>query len=175
MSDHPRECGANRNQPSTPFHAFGSSPRVRGKRERINCMGADARIIPASAGQTSCRHAARPASTDHPRECGANCQIPFTCLMVSGSSPRVRGKPLHGVPHLADARIIPASAGQTPMIVGSRFSTADHPRECGANLISFRTQHRPCGSSPRVRGKQLVGRFRHVMPRIIPASAGQTT
>ena len=52
-------------------------------------------------------------SADHPRACGANVDSRDGVLIVSGSSPRVRGK--HAKAMLAEfkRRIIPARAGQT--------------------------------------------------------------
>ena len=92
----------------------------------------------------------------------------------SGSSPRVRGKPGSGhVPQHA-RRIIPARAGQTREWSRSAARAADHPRACGANLLSWITVSASAGSSPRVRGKlhrQLKLERRR---RIIPARAGQT-
>ena len=159
--DHPRECGANLPLSTRVRRVGGSSPRVRGKlskeREALQAL----RIIPASAGQTSCRHAARPASTDHPRECGANGTSPARRSMRSdhprecganprvrtiffdeiGSSPRVRGKLMTVNNGAALARIIPASAGQTPPPSMRNARTSDHPRECGANSPALLTNH----------------------------------
>ena len=152
----------------------GSSPRVRGKRIDHGRRQESSRIIPASAGQTVSRHPSYPPTSDHPRECGAN---PFTGLETwpaDGSSPRVRGKRDAPQAMRGPTRIIPASAGQTPLRLEPLKQHADHPRECGANscVYPFTVSH--TGSSPRVRGKQCAGFPDLASGRIIPASAGQT-
>ena len=132
------------------------------------------RIIPASAGQTTAATHAQRRNTDHPRECGANISFFTSTIIITGSSPRVRGKHMgHGIPRYC-TRIIPASAGQTPARHVYEHPETDHPRECGANTprsawLIFRV-----GSSPRVRGKPYGHTFLAVELRIIPASAGQT-
>ena len=71
-ADHPRACGANDRTPLETLTIFGSSPRMRGKRQ--NAVGDldDFRIIPAHAGQTRPRPRTPVSPTDHPRACGAN-------------------------------------------------------------------------------------------------------
>ena len=71
-------------------------------------------------------------------------------------------------------RIIPASAGQTPCRGERSRVVADHPRECGANVLPSAPVSTACGSSPRVRGKPRDTLPATGMTRIIPASAGQT-
>ena len=96
----------------------GSSPRVRGKLRGGPGAQHGARIIPARAGQTQFGVMTDSGPSDHPRACGAN---PWSSAMgtpVSGSSPRVRGKPISGVRPDGHLRIIPARAGQTSMSNG---------------------------------------------------------
>ncbi len=50
--DHPRACGANHASAAARRTAFGSSPRMRGKRGLFAVEDAHDRIIPAHAGQT---------------------------------------------------------------------------------------------------------------------------
>ena len=50
----------------------------------------------------------------------------------------------------------------------------DHPRACGANLISLSAITLRIGSSPRMRGKRGRGDETVLEVRIIPAHAGQT-
>ena len=73
------------------------------------------------------------------------------------------------------SRIIPAHAGQTNACDSSASSCPDHPRACGANIISAAFYFAYFGSSPRMRGKH--GTIKHAADpdRIIPAHAGQTT
>ncbi len=52
-TDHPRACGANVLPSETFTGLFGSSPRMRGKRDTVRTMVGDTRIIPAHAGRTN--------------------------------------------------------------------------------------------------------------------------
>ena len=152
-TDHPRACGANYDFDTPKYWYYGSSPRMRGK-QRVSATGTQpARIIPAHAGQTIRRCGCVRPPSDHPRACGANSSTNCSNSPRVGSSPRMRGKPLLVLGELACARIIPAHAGQTLRWGRRWIRCTDHPRACGANLISYRKQHRPCGSSPRMRGK----------------------
>ena len=111
--DHPRACGANREEARVAGRLHGSSPRVRGKLRCSRACAIRARIIPARAGQTPINPAYSSTSSDHPRACGAN---KFGTVMSSprlGSSPRVRGKLVHVDTPVSAERIIPARAGQT--------------------------------------------------------------
>ena len=71
-------------------------------------------------------------------------------------------------------RIIPAHAGQTVFQVVFDARDADHPRACGANSMVMPPLPMTDGSSPRMRGKQIVERDLPHPVRIIPAHAGQT-
>ena len=174
VSDHPRACGAN----MTPFRPFtvteGSSPRVRGKPNHAASTGVGSRIIPARAGQTKAALQITTTTKDHPRACGANPASTPAMLTVSGSSPRVRGKPSGPAGQVSEGRIIPARAGQTRRIRRCASRLPDHPRACGANPVGFRTSVAGFGSSPRVRGKLQGDKQPFVTSRIIPARAGQT-
>ena len=112
--------------------------------------------------------------SDHPRACGAN-DLSFTDLRgADGSSPRVRGKLLHGRLLRRQRRIIPARAGQTSACVRTSPTRSDHPRACGANNGTYLSFEPSTGSSPRVRGKHAITANSLNQSRIIPARAGQT-
>ncbi len=152
----------------------GSSPHMRGKRERHRGHWERVRIIPAHAGQTCICCALRCPAADHPRTCGTNGQFDAFKRPVGGSSPHMRGK-LPCVLVAADCgRIIPAHAGQT-MDGRLRISSImDHPRTCGANACYVGVGVGSRGSSPHMRGKQTQIWNELVNFRIIPAHAGQT-
>ena len=173
-SDHPRACGANRSGSREHFRGDGSSPRMRGKRGMIRQGGLYFRIIPAHAGQTSAALRQRHTRTDHPRACGANGADKRVGVGYLGSSPRMRGKLTIGLHLQADARIIPAHAGQTDGRYSIPLRCSDHPRACGANTALESLGDDLGGSSPRMRGKlhNLLSHF--LSSRIIPAHAGQT-
>ena len=132
------------------------------------------RIIPAHAGQTNgtVLHAAD--TEDHPRACGANKHSGYPTNGIGGSSPRMRGKPVHGFRACGDERIIPAHAGQTSLRTKHECRYTDHPRACGANRGIDGSEHHRTGSSPRMRGKPNRRLGPAHTPRIIPAHAGQT-
>ena len=132
-TDHPRACGANRNQVAGLHSLDGSSPRMRGKRAQYHTSGARRRIIPAHAGQTECRRLTVLSVSDHPRACGANGVTAGRLEGRNGSSPRMRGKltRLHRI--CTYRRIIPAHAGQTGHDMPFGMLWPDHPRACGAN------------------------------------------
>ena len=173
-TDHPRACGANKIIASGISCHIGSSPRVRGKRSPFRSSPYAPRIIPARAGQTKAALQITTTTKDHPRACGANPASTPAMLTVSGSSPRVRGKPSGPAGQVSEGRIIPARAGQTRRIRRCASRLPDHPRACGANPVGFRTSVAGFGSSPRVRGKPQGDKQPFVTSRIIPARAGQT-
>ena len=153
-SDHPRACGANQ-----------LDARRHHRRRRI---------IPARAGQTQSHHGGLRPGTDHPRACGANAATCFSRSASAGSSPRVRGKRRRSTLFHDSIRIIPARAGQTHDDTRRGQEKTDHPRACGANIITKVINGNNVGSSPRVRGKRLSECLWVLALRIIPARAGQT-
>ena len=153
-SDHPRACGANAVTRAPASRPCGSSPRMRGKRRIVDTRHNRLRIIPAHAGQTKSKRVRAFSMPDHPRACGANSCDAASGRIVTGSSPRMRGKHGHLVRRNDRDRIIPAHAGQTSKHVDVR-SAVD-------------------GSSPRMRGKPVALIFLAIAFRIIPAHAGQT-
>ena len=110
---HPRVCGENLAQNSPFSKATGSSPRVRGKQARNDRNRPRRGLIPACAGKTG-----RPGyrflwRRAHPRVCGENSTQDKTTPVKTGSSPRVRGKPLEDLKQLHKDGLIPACAGKT--------------------------------------------------------------
>ncbi len=154
--DHPRACGANFSISPVSMGRPGSSPRVRGKRKLAGRPIQHVRIIPARAGQTRRFFHVIIRCTDHPRACGANHRRRRQQGQEGGSSPRVRGKLRRAVPMQSGLRIIPARAGQTSSSVSAMIVSPDHPRACGANEMCLCEYGCALGSSPRVRGKQLL-------------------
>ena len=92
----------------------------------------------------------------------------------SGSSPRMRGTPVPGVHRVDDRGIIPAYAGNTQCAHLDATDPRDHPRVCGEHFNGYVGQCVLAGSSPRMRGTQVLTlQFLHLMG-IIPAYAGNT-
>ena len=91
-----------------------------------------------------------------------------------GSSPRMRGTPLVVWGDSCDEGIIPAYAGNTPRAAWTPRSCRDHPRVCGEHIIILQILTVIRGSSPRMRGTQILRKHDHIGRGIIPAYAGNT-
>ena len=110
---HPRACGENIFTPNNNEQMTGSSPRMRGKRERLQNTVNHAGLIPAHAGKTWCGRVCGCRVWAHPRACGENLALVNLAKGLGGSSPRMRGKPM-GIRALdGRAGLIPAHAGKT--------------------------------------------------------------
>ena len=71
--------------------------------------------------------------------------------------------------------LIPAYAGKTSGLGLIQAAVTAHPRVCGENRCTF--VHLPplTGSSPRMRGKQILEPRLSITRRLIPAYAGKTS
>ena len=110
---HPRVCGENYGGEDGQAIVFGSSPRVRGKPHRADRIRAGPGLIPACAGKTRAGARIRASARAHPRVCGENPAHDYGDAQAAGSSPRVRGKPVHGLAQVLELGLIPACAGKT--------------------------------------------------------------
>ena len=171
---HPRACGENGRQERSKDEAFGSSPRVRGKRAYARVKLYDSRLIPARAGKTGTSPNTGPSAWAHPRACGENHALLVNDPNALGSSPRVRGKPRRVVKGDRRRRLIPARAGKTGPCRHLPEEQPTHPRACGENVQEVSLVAIPAGSSPRVRGKRPDLVSGEVGARLIPARAGKT-
>ena len=111
---------------------------------------------------------------DHPRACGAHFLLTLYCKQYKGSSPRMRGSPGAGFDSIRAVGIIPAHAGLTPGAICYACAPWDHPRACGAHLMSNKQKKVVKGSSPRMRGSLTVVVAAAYDEGIIPAHAGLT-
>ena len=93
---------------------IGSSPRLRGTRLDHVCVNAEARFIPAFAGNAADRQEVDERMAVHPRVCGERYAADSTGGETIGSSPRLRGTLTHALWLLAQHRFIPAFAGNAP-------------------------------------------------------------
>ena len=153
---------------------WGSSPRMRGKRQ-FACLNIITEgLIPAHAGKTKSPSTQSVKGRAHPRACGENvawCGIhararahPRACGenhrrtarngIAGGSSPRMRGKRRHSEQRRIPRRLIPAHAGKTLACDRGRSTRRAHPRACGENELILGNVSCPVGSSPRMRGKR---------------------
>ena len=150
--DHPRACGEHQVDPVLGDDAVGSSPRMRGTPAVGELVHPLAGIIPAHAGNTPIDSGEMLNARDHPRACGEHSWRVISRLVLSGSSPRMRGTRRRGDLRPRLLGIIPAHAGNTSSPPAVFPGRRDHPRACGEH-------HTPCaggirlrGSSPRMRG-----------------------
>ena len=86
----------------------------------------------------------------------------------------MRGAPIAGMAALLVVRIIPADAGSTSSAPTPSTKCWDHPRGCGEHTVIACIYALSIGSSPRMRGAQVVGQVDGPGRRIIPADAGST-
>ena len=142
--DHPRGCGEHNVGDGSHARFRGSSPRMRGARDSRVHPATVLRIIPADAGSTFASHVWYWAF-----------HRASSCIVV------VMG-------------IIPADAGSTRVHEQYRRGQQDHPRGCGEHSITSITPLVCQGSSPRMRGAQLVEVAPAQPGGIIPADAGST-
>ena len=131
-------------------------------------------IIPAYAGNTKLHGLLVAEVGDHPRVCGEHRVLSLNRSVNRGSSPRMRGTPVHPACRLGRPGIIPAYAGNTRPALARRSIARDHPRVCGEHLLSRLTRFTVSGSSPRMRGTLDGLNVRDRPSGIIPAYAGNT-
>ena len=174
VTAHPRVCGEN-GLIAEPFRQEGgSSPRVRGKRNKWGTLLLIRGLIPACAGKTRGYRVWALFRWAHPRVCGENMMTTSQLGLSVGSSPRVRGKQRSIIQLNLHLRLIPACAGKT---ADHRFRSSyrgAHPRVCGENLHGDGAIRESSGSSPRVRGKPGALSTGIGAVRLIPACAGKT-
>ena len=110
---HPRAGGENFTSGRRTERPTGSSPRGRGKPDRLCEHRLSGRLIPARAGKTEPRRQRTRPARAHPRAGGENRGYEFVGLLDLGSSPRGRGKRKCKTYVLGTRGLIPARAGKT--------------------------------------------------------------
>ena len=150
--DHPRVCGEHVVERGALQRERGSSPRMRGAQRRLLVGERRRGIIPAYAGSTDSDKAPDFEYEDHPRVCGEHRHCVPLPLIMTGSSPRMRGAPVRTGRGLARVGIIPAYAGSTCHDSSVHLPDEDHPRVCGEHAMEKGQITADEGSSPRMRG-----------------------
>ncbi len=113
---HPRSRGEHGSAVALDHISLGSSPLARGTQAGGCRVSRRVRLIPARAGNTLRLQADSGARSAHPRSRGEHNVPPVTGESTSGSSPLARGT-LQEVSDAACAfRLIPARAGNTPVV-----------------------------------------------------------
>ena len=171
----PARAGKTSGGGPRPRRPCGSSPRVRGKRQSSPPHSYAAGLIPARAGKTVPILMVAGRARAHPRACGENWTHALRLINQTGSSPRVRGKPLPGSRLCGRAGLIPARAGKTSSSERPAARPRAHPRACGENPCPAWRRRTRSGSSPRVRGKRERCQAALASFGLIPARAGKTS
>ena len=109
-------------------------------------------LIPACAGSTNQAESYRAHDRAHPRLCGEHRGISYIFNRIWGSSPPVRGAPVHPGQYLSCRGLIPACAGSTTQPSCRGGVHWAHPRLCGEHSSRLRSGVLMLGSSPPVRG-----------------------
>ena len=172
---HPHRCGADALMAVIIDTNDGSSPQVRGRLRASRRDFLRRGLIPAGTGQTRGAPGGGARPWAHPRRCGADNRLPRGLFAHYGSSPRVRGRRSLRLLDRRRERLIPAGAGQTRRYPACAVRPGAHPRGCGADGLQEYNIVGDLGSSPRVRGRPLIGAFSQLAPGLIPAGAGQTS
>ena len=148
---------------------------MRGSPNQTSRRGSRRGIIPAHAGLTIMGTVKDGQWVDHPRACGAHSLLRSISDLTTGSSPRMRGSlSIMGVSTIPIG-IIPAHAGLTSLRHALNLLRRDHPRACGAHCHGGDEGNAKQGSSPRMRGSQMMMGAGGVKRGIIPAHAGLTS
>ena len=90
-----------------------------------------------------------------------------------GPSPRIRGKFTLQDVDIWENGTIPANTGKIHANTLSQRPCPDHPREYGENVHDKKSNLRPLGPSPRIRGKSSSPPCFHVGNGTIPANTGK--
>ena len=151
----------------------GLSPRVRGNHVTGFGFAGQRRSIPACAGEPDSRQYNPQGGEVYPRVCGGTGGVAAANLSPVGLSPRVRGNPIGCRMRTPGLRSIPACAGE-PGFHDLAVPVAEvYPRVCGGTHTAPSGLTTSMGLSPRVRGNRILGKRRPIIPRSIPACAGE--
>ena len=152
---------------------MGLSPRVRGKHFSAIFSPLPRWSIPACAGEAGCRGLRLERSGVYPRVCGGSGYAYADLRVISGLSPRVRGKRRRPRQPDAPEGSIPACAGEAAEQLEFAMPGSVYPRVCGGSWRKEVTYSVDWGLSPRVRGKRAIDRMSLQEVWSIPACAGE--
>ena len=171
---HPHVCGEHAELDRLARGRNGSSPRMRGTRRREHLRANQQGLIPTYAGNT--RGGALHVLVDgaHPHVCGEHGLHFQTCLVLLGSSPRMRGTLRVASSTASVSGLIPTYAGNTRTAIRSIATPRAHPHVCGEHAFQANIQLLGQGSSPRMRGTPVAGREPAHCAGLIPTYAGNT-
>ena len=152
---------------------FQSSP-VRGTLVPPFVCYLAGRFIPARAGNSGSWGGRSGGQTVHPRPCGEQTLTPPRRTAPCGSSPPVRGTGRVILRSAKVFRFIPARAGNSRGNPDHGSFPPVHPRPCGEQRCLNIWWWMVGGSSPPVRGTELIAILYRPSWRFIPARAGNS-
>ena len=152
---------------------MGLSPRGRGNPKENGNQPAEARSIPAWAGEPPTTRIKRRCSSVYPRVGGGTASPHQAAALRAGLSPRGRGnpQPVGAVRH--GQRSIPAWAGEPCRSYAARPSSGVYPRVGGGTRPAADHRGWQRGLSPRGRGNHPGSLHPSQRPWSIPAWAGE--
>jgi len=157
--EHPRWCGAHDSSLYIPPKFLGASPLVRGTCSQYPQLHNIKGSIPAGAGHMFELDGWGANIREHPRWCGAHGYEQGRNERPTGASPLVRGT----LPTLTEpervAGSIPAGAGHIAINPACQSQFGEHPRWCGAHILTFSSSKITKGASPLVRGTYGIKLF----------------
>ena len=172
LSVHPHVCGEHGSPGSRPPRLHGSSPRMWGTSGRTRLTTRRRRFIPTYVGNMMSAVPMSVPSAVHPHVCGEHFLSILREQFLIGSSPRMWGTCLSGMPGQLPDRFIPTYVGNIAAFIADRAGLKVHPHVCGEHLICRIYWISNFGSSPRMWGTSFGGAFYPRGNRFIPTYVG---
>ena len=170
---YPRPRGGTGGRLPAGATAIGLSPPTRGNRAAQRRSKGCRRSIPAHAGEPAAACPTKSAVRVYPRPRGGTRFPLLGVRPIRGLSPPTRGNPLRRETPPADARSIPAHAGEPRARVSRPCGLKVYPRPRGGTGRAS-SACRPCpGLSPPTRGNPLLLAEPATPVGSIPAHAGE--
>ena len=151
----------------------GLSPRGRGNRTGAGPCGRYEGSIPAWAGEPPGLSPSDSKDTVYPRVGGGTLGDAKVGKKVVGLSPRGRGNRRNPAPTRSLLRSIPAWAGEPEPCSRGLSGIRVYPRVGGGTLVERTLETYVGGLSPRGRGNPVLSPRLEILPRSIPAWAGE--
>ena len=171
---YPRWRGEHKEWPNPRYDGYGLSPLARGTLTTSEAFEELDRFIPAGAGNTLPARLLRLWYAVYPRWRGEHSIWSFVKPNSDGLSPLARGTRSQEWRWNAQARFIPAGAGNTRVRRRDRSAAPVYPRWRGEHPLSSTSTDSAAGLSPLARGTRDIFEIDGQKWRFIPAGAGNT-
>ncbi|MGY3684809.1 hypothetical protein ACVWXU_008432 [Streptomyces sp. TE33382] len=154
--EQPRVRGDDSGSASVPPTPMGTTPRARGRRDRVGCGRGGRGNNPACAGTTPWWASPPCAFWEQPRVRGDDRRGWPSPLRIRGTTPRARGRRVRVDRWLRGEGNNPACAGTTPRAACRARSPREQPRVRGDDRRQEPFLHPGDGTTPRARGRPSV-------------------